>query len=212
MIINIHSQLDKPKESIRNRRTLKLKLSPVLSDQIIFAWYLTNKQLLRKFAKTVTWRCKFRVYEHLISKDLSSMSSNAVLLLLFILLSGLMLFPGKKCHNSGHQLVVLGIVAHRQIDWTFSLQTTFLRFLVHRAWSCAATIVLSVSFFKYPFFNQSHNLLLLTSSVAFINCPCRSFPSYFSPCSLYIFSLLLPHLLFSMILLRLTSFNIFSFE
>ena len=112
MIINIHSQLDKPKESIRNRRTLKLKLSPVLSDQIIFAWYLTNKQLLRKFAKTVTWRCKFRVYEHLISKDLSSMSSNAVLLLLlFILLSGLMLFPGKKCHNSGHQLVVLGIVA-----------------------------------------------------------------------------------------------------
>ena len=110
MIINIHSQLDKPKEPIRNRSTLRLKLYPVLSDQIIFA-YLTNKQLLRKFAKIVTWRCKFRVYEHLISKDLSSMSSNAVLLLLFILLSGLMLFPGKKCHNSGHQLVVLGIVA-----------------------------------------------------------------------------------------------------
>ena len=94
MIINIHSQLDKPKEPIRNRSTLRLKLYPVLSDQIIFA-YLTNKQLLRKFAKIVTWRCKFRVYEHLISKDLSRMSSN-VLLLLFILLSGLILFPGKK--------------------------------------------------------------------------------------------------------------------
>ena len=94
MIINIHSQLDKPKEPIRNRSTLRLKLYPVLSDQIIFA-YLTNKQLLRKFAKIVTWRCKFRVYEHLISKDLSRMSSN-VLLLLFVLLSGLMLFPGKK--------------------------------------------------------------------------------------------------------------------
>ena len=34
-----------------------------------------------------------------------------LLLLSFLLLSGLMLFPGKKCHNSGHQPVVLGIVA-----------------------------------------------------------------------------------------------------
>ena len=30
---------------------------------------------------------------------------------LFLLVSGLMLFPGKKYHNGGHQLVVLGIVA-----------------------------------------------------------------------------------------------------
>ena len=33
-----------------------------------------------------------------------------LLLLSFLLLSGLMLFPGKKCRNSGHQPVVLGIV------------------------------------------------------------------------------------------------------
>ena len=38
MIINIHhSQLDKAKEPISNGNKLKLKLYPVLSDQIIFA-------------------------------------------------------------------------------------------------------------------------------------------------------------------------------
>ena len=39
----------------------------------------------------------------------------------------------------------------RRMDWTF----------FPLAWSCAATILLSVSFFKYPFFNWSHDLLLL---------------------------------------------------
>ena len=40
----------------------------------------------------------------------------------------------------------------------------------------------------------------------------KRFPSYFSQCSLCISSLLLPYLLFSIILWRLTSFNIFSLE
>ena len=34
-----------------------------------------------------------------------------LLLLLLLLLSGLMLFPGEKCHNGRNQLVVLGTVA-----------------------------------------------------------------------------------------------------
>ena len=54
--------------------------------------------------------------------------------------------------------------------------------------------------------------MLLTASVAFLNCPWGGFPSYFSRCSWCVSSLLLPYLLFSMVLLRLNSFNIFSFE
>ena len=34
-----------------------------------------------------------------------------IIIIVISLRSGLMLFPGKKCHNSGHQPVVLGIVA-----------------------------------------------------------------------------------------------------